>query len=192
MNKDALFCDGTEAYVSPTEPAVGEKVQLWFRTAKDDVDEVILRTGEESRSLKKECTKGKFDYYVIGILTDNKTIKYHFEIRSGAEVCYYNQWGVQDELNTYYDFQIVPGFSVPEWAKGAVMYQIYVDRFCNGDRTNDVETGEYVYINQQVHHVDDWGRYPQPMDVREFYGGELQRVIEKMDYLQNLGVEVIY
>ena len=90
MNKDALFCDGTEAYVSPTEPAVGEKVQLWFRTAKDDVDEVILRTGEESRSLKKECTKGKFDYYVIGILTDNKTIKYHFEIRSGAEVCYYN------------------------------------------------------------------------------------------------------
>ena len=192
MNKDALFCDGTEAYVSPTEPAVGEKVRLWFRTAKDDVDEVILRIGEESRSLKKECTKGKFDYYVIGILAENNTIKYHFEIHSGTEVCYYNQWGVQDELNTYYDFQIVPGFSVPEWAKGAVMYQIYVDRFCNGDKTNDVETGEYVYINQQVHHVDDWGRYPQPMDVREFYGGDLQGVIDKLDYLQNLGVEVIY
>lgn len=192
MNKDALFCDGTEAYVSPTEPAVGDLIRLWFRTAKNDVDAVLLHTGEETHPLKKEYTKGKFDYYSIAILAENKTMKYHFEIRSGAEVCYYNQWGVQDELNTYYDFQIVPGFSVPEWAKGAVMYQIYVDRFCNGDKTNDVETGEYVYINQQVHRVEEWGRYPQPMDVREFYGGDLQGIIDKLDYLQNLGVEVIY
>lgn len=192
MNKDALFCDGTEAYVSPTEPAVGDLIRLWFRTAKEDVDAVLLRTGEETHPLKKEYTKGKFDYYSIAILAENKTMKYHFEIRSGAEVCYYNQWGVQDEPNTYYDFQIVPGFSVPEWAKGAVMYQIYVDRFCNGDKTNDVETGEYVYINQQVHRVEEWGRYPQPMDVREFYGGDLQGIIDKLDYLQNLGVEVIY
>lgn len=192
MNKDALFCDGTEAYVSPTEPAVGDLIRLWFRTAKDDVDAVLLHTGEETHPLKKEYTKGKFDYYSIAILAENKTMKYHFEIRSRAEVCYYNQWGVQDELNTYYDFQIVPGFSVPEWAKGAVMYQIYVDRFCNGDKTNDVETGEYVYINQQVHRVEEWGRYPQPMDVREFYGGDLQGIIDKLDYLQNLGVEVIY
>lgn len=192
MNKDALFCDGTEAYVSPTEPAVGDLIRLWFRTAKDDVDAVLLHTGEETHPLKKEYTKGKFDYYSIAILAENKTMKYHFEIRSGAEVCYYNQWGVQDEPNTYYDFQIVPGFSVPEWAKGAVMYQIYVDRFCNGDKTNDVETGEYVYINQQVHRVEEWGRYPQPMDVREFYGGDLQGIIDKLDYLQNLGVEVIY
>ena len=192
MNKDALFCDGTEAYVSPTEPAVGDLIRLWFRTAKEDVDAVLLHTGEETHPLKKEYTKGKFDYYSIAILAENKTMKYYFEIRSGAEVCYYNQWGVQDEPNTYYDFQIVPGFSVPEWAKGAVMYQIYVDRFCNGDKTNDVETGEYVYINQQVHHVEEWGRYPQPMDVREFYGGDLQGIIDKLDYLQNLGVEVIY
>lgn len=192
MNKDALFCDGTEAYVSPTEPAVGDLIRLWFRTAKEDVDAVLLHTGEETHPLKKEYTKGKFDYYSIAILAENKTMKYHFEIRSGAEVCYYNQWGVLDELNMYYDFQIVPGFSVPEWAKGAVMYQIYVDRFCNGDKTNDVETGEYVYINQQVHRVEEWGRYPQPMDVREFYGGDLQGIIDKLDYLQNLGVEVIY
>ena len=46
MNKDALFCDGTEAYVSPAEPAVGDMIQLWFRTEKDDVDEVILQLDE--------------------------------------------------------------------------------------------------------------------------------------------------
>lgn len=192
MNKDALFCDGTEAYVSPAEVAVGDSVRFWFRTAKDDVDEVILQIGEEAYPLKKERTKGKFDYYVTSIIVENRTIKYYFAIRSGAEICYYNQWGVQDELNTYYDFQIVPGFFIPEWTKGAVMYQIYVDRFCNGDKTNDVETGEYAYISQQVQRVEEWERYPQTMDVREFYGGDLQGVIDKLDYLQNLGIEVIY
>lgn len=40
MNKEALFCDGTEAYVSQPEPEVDEWIQLWFRTAKDDVDEI--------------------------------------------------------------------------------------------------------------------------------------------------------
>lgn len=46
----------------------------------------------------------------------------------------------------YYSFIIQPGFSTPEWAKGAVMYQIFVDRFYNGDPTNDVEDDEYIYI----------------------------------------------
>ena len=192
MNRDALFCDGTEAYVSSAEPAMGDLVQLWFRTEKNDVDEVILWWDEACVSMQKMISRGRFDYYAATVLMADRKYRYHFEVRSGEEVCYYNQWGVQDELNTYYDFQIVPGFSVPDWAKGAVMYQIYVDRFCNGDKTNDVETGEYAYINQHVHQVDEWERYPQPMDVREFYGGDLQGVIDKLDYLQNLGVEVIY
>ena len=72
------------------------------------------------------------------------------------------------------------------------MYQIYTDRFCNGDPDNDVQTGEYFYIGEQVHHVDDWYRDPQPMDVREFYGGDIQGIIDKLDYLHGLGVEVVY
>ena len=83
-------------------------------------------------------------------------------------------------------------FTAPDWAKGAVMYQIYTDRFCNGDPDNDVQTGEYFYIGEQVQHVDDWYRDPQPMDVREFYGGDIQGIIDKLDYLHGLGVEVVY
>ena len=45
---------------------------------------------------------------------------------------------------------IQPGFSTPEWAKGAVMYQIFVDRFYNGDPTNDVEDREYIYIGDAM------------------------------------------
>ena len=89
-------------------------------------------------------------------------------------------------------FRIAPGFSTPDWAKGAIMYQIYVDRFCNGDPSNDVVDNEYFYIDQNVMHVSDWSKYPSQMDVGCFYGGDLQGVWDKLDYIQNLGVDVIY
>ena len=57
----------------------------------------------------------------------------------------------------FYNFVIVPGFSTPDWAKGAVMYQIYTDRFYNGDPSNDVETNEYYYIGGYSSRVKDWG-----------------------------------
>ena len=192
MNIEALFCDGTEAYVSPPEPDEGDVIRLWFRTAANDVDEVCLQYEKNSIPMKKIITKGRFDYYAVTHTMGKETLRYHFQIRSGEKVCYYNKWGAQDQLVEYYDFKIVPGFSTPDWAKGAVMYQIYTDRFCNGDPDNDVETGEYFYIGEQVSKVDDWYRYPQPMDVREFYGGDLQGVMDKLDYLQGLGVEVVY
>ena len=89
-------------------------------------------------------------------------------------------------------FAWLPGFSTPDWAKGAVIYQIYTDRFYNGDPENDVETREYFYIGDYSSKVTDWNKYPAAMGVREFYGGDLQGVIDKLDYLQDLGVEVLY
>lgn len=192
MNRDALFCDGTEAYISPAEPEAGDLVRLWFRTEKDDVEQVILCFEEQRILMKKTGTRGQFDFYETVVRVSNQTVRYYFEVYSQSEMCLYSRYGVQSERNSYYDFQIVPGFQTPDWAKGAVMYQIFVDRFCNGDKTNDVETGEYLYIGQPVRHVDEWSRNPQSMDVREFYGGDLQGIIDKLDYLQKLGVEVIY
>ena len=40
--------------------------------------------------------------------------------------------------------------------------------------------------------VTNWDKYPANMGVREFYGGDLQGVMDKLDYLQDLGVEVVY
>lgn len=96
------------------------------------------------------------------------------------------------DIQSCYAFRITPGFHTPEWAKGAVMYQIFVDRFCNGDQSNDVTECEYVYIGRPVHQVTDWSTNPSTMDVGCFYGGDLQGVWDKLDYLQYLGVEVIY
>jgi len=192
FNRRALFSDTTENYVSPMEPAAYSIVTIRFRTAINNVDRVFfVHKGQKYLMNKVESTED-FDFYELEYELDNEKLSYYFEIQTGKIVGYFDTRGLVHEPIEYYNFTIIPGFKTPDWAKGAVMYQIYVDRFCNGDPTNDVLTGEYCYIGEQVHRVEDWNRYPASMDVREFYGGDLQGVIDKLDYLKDLGVEVIY
>lgn len=192
MNRTALFCDGTEGYVYPPEPKESELVTFRFRTAKDDVDRVGLVTSADTYVMEKECTQGEFDYYTFETRLGEEPFRYCFEVQSGTEKYYYGRCGISREILEYYNFVVVPGFSTPDWAKGAVMYQIFTDRFYNGDKSNDVETNEYYYIGDYSQRVTNWDKYPANMGVREFYGGDLQGVMDKLDYLQDLGVEVVY
>ena len=192
MNKAALFCDGTEGYVYPPEPKENELVTFRFRTAKDDADRVGLVTSADTYVMEKECTQGEFDYYTFETRLGEEPFRYCFEVQSGTEKYYYGRCGISREILEYYNFVVVPGFSTPDWAKGAVMYQIFTDRFYNGDKSNDVETNEYYYIGDYSRRVTNWDKYPANMGVREFYGGDLQGVMDKLDYLQELGVEVVY
>ena len=192
MNKAALFCDGTEGYVYPPEPKENELVTFRFRTAKDDADRVGLVTSADTYVMGKECTQGEFDYYTFEVRLGAEPFRYCFEVQSGTEKYYYGRCGISREILEYYNFVVVPGFSTPDWAKGAVMYQIFTDRFYNGDKSNDVETNEYYYIGDYSRRVTNWDKYPANMGVREFYGGDLQGVMDKLDYLQELGVEVVY
>lgn len=192
MNKAALFCDGTEGYVYPPEPKENELVTFRFRTAKDDADRVGLVTSADTYVMEKECTQGEFDYYTFEVRLGAEPFRYCFEVQSGTEKYYYGRCGISREIMEYYNFVVVPGFSTPDWAKGAVMYQIFTDRFYNGDKSNDVETNEYYYIGDYSRRVTNWDKYPANMGVREFYGGDLQGVMDKLDYLQELGVEVVY
>lgn len=192
MNREALFCDGTKDYVIPPEPQKNEKIILRFRTAHNDVEEVNILTGGRSYAMWKRSSIGEFDYYEIVCQLGSEPFEYTFEVKKGEQICYYNRCGVCDHQESYYSFKIVPGFSTPEWAKGAVMYQIFVDRFYNGDPDNDVEDREYIYIGAPSTKIKKWDQPPADMDIHNFYGGDLKGVMEKLDYLQDLGVEVIY
>ena len=68
-------------------------------------------------------------------------------------------------------------FHTPDWVKHAVFYQIFPDRFANGDPSNDPAS------------VQPWGTPPTPYN---FMGGDLQGILQKLDYLQDLGVDAIY
>ena len=192
MNKNALFCDGTSDYVIPAEPGIHEKVRLRFRTARDDAQEVCLISGGETLQMQKMSSGEVFDYYETEVQLTDTMFVYYFRIKSESEELCYHRCGVSEHPVEYYNFRIMPGFSTPAWAKGAVMYQIFVDRFCNGDPSNDVEDGEYVYIGEPVCKVKDWNEFPAAMDIRRFHGGDLQGVLDKLDHLEELGVEVIY
>ena len=192
LNKNAFFSDGTEYYRTPAEPREGDEVTIRFRTQRNNVDAVYLVCDGKHIEMEVTETAKGFDYYSARITMGSKVSRYHFEIIYGSLTCYYNTQGVRMEYEERMDFEIYPGYETPDWAKGAVMYQIYIDRFYNGDKSNDVETGEYFYIGDVSTKVDNWEKTPAVMGVREFYGGDLQGILDKLDYLQDLGVEVLY
>ena len=192
LNFGALFADGTEYYRSPAEVSVGDSVTLRFRTAVDNVDEVWLVCNNERLRMSIEKSDEFFDYYSYTIPEVKDDIDYYYEVIAGSVICYYNKLGTQSHNNSDYNFHVPLGFHTPKWARGAVFYQIFVDRFCNGDTSNDVLDNEYCYIGEGTRRVTDWFKYPDNMDVRSFYGGDLQGVMNKLDYLQDLGVDVIY
>ena len=192
LRKRALFSDGTEDYRSPAEPKAGELVTIRFRTARDNVDAVWLCTEQKKYFMEKTESEGLFDYYSVEIRMTEEHFSYYFEIETGMLRCIFDRYGVNQTPRPQYNFEIVPGFSTPDWAKGAVMYQILTDRFYNGDTSNDPLTDEYFYIRTTSQKVDNWEKCPENFSVAEFYGGDLEGVRKKMDYLAELGIEVIY
>ncbi|MBE3598561.1 MAG: glycoside hydrolase family 13 protein [Limnochordaceae bacterium] len=76
--------------------------------------------------------------------------------------------------------------SVPEWARGAFFYQIFVDRFHNGDPGND-PPGTLPWPAPGDAH-----RAAVPRGLHHFYGGDLAGVAEKLPYLASLGVDAVY
>ena len=192
LNKEALFSDGSDFYRLPSCPEPGDEVRIRFRTQKNNVDTVYVVADERRYEMALVESSNGFDYFEVKLIMTEGILRYHFEVMFGWKVCYYTVFGPEVELTDRGEFEIYPSYDTPQWIKGAVMYQIFVDRFYNGDPTNDVLDGEYFYIGDRTAQVKDWGKVPAVMGVREFYGGDLQGIIDKLDYLQDLGVEVIY
>ena len=196
INKEALFSDGTINYRIPPECDPGDTVTIRFRALQNNLDTVfivILKDNiEESFEMTWISSDDIFDYYEIDINVTDKQIKYYFKAIKDDETCNYTRLGTDNKLNDKYYFCITPGFHVPKWMQGCVIYQIFTDRFSNGDPSNDVLTGEYIYLNHKAEHANDWYSPINTLDVGRFYGGDLQGVLNNLNYLKALGIEAIY
>ena len=195
IKREAIFSDETNGYVNPSEPGAYDNISICIRVAKDDVDRVEILHGKnysEATLLRKYHSDYYFDYYKIFTDISNVVFRYVFRISKGKETVYYDRVGVSDGIRVFQGFEIIPDFKTPDWAKGAIMYQIFVDRFCRGDSSNDVLDDEYIYLGVPCTRTTDWYEYPSNFDVGYFYGGDLQGVMNKLDYLKSLGVEAIY
>ncbi|PID82126.1 MAG: alpha-glycosidase, partial [Clostridiales bacterium] len=176
LNDRAVFSDGTSFYRQPSEPSENDQIKIRIRTRKDNVNFVYLRYDEKKEAMTKFMSNELFDFYEITLSPRKEILAYYFELHIGKLKVYYNKKGVIRENDPYYNFFIIPNYKTPDWAKGAVLYQIFVDRFYNGDKSNDVLTNEYKYIGANSEQVEDWYKYPNADGIREFYGGDLKGV----------------
>ena len=187
-------------------------IRIRLRTAAGDADNCVLLTDLGEIPMRVEKENAHFIYFSAEVVTDGRPVRYAFRIRlarTGEEFLYKRtgiEWGdeagdktadesgetPEEKTGTEGWWYYAPEFKIPDWANGAVMYQIFTDRFCNGDPDNDVLTGEYAYNGGQVLQIEDWYCPPAADDTREHYGGDLQGIMDKLDYLEDLGVEVIY
>ena len=96
-------------------------------------------------------------------------------------------------------------FKVPKWARDAVYYYVFPERFRNGDTTNDPKPGVAKYHDKAVEFHKNWNEKPakpaKPGEVgdgyddiynNDFFGGDLAGIIEKLDYIKELGANTIY
>lgn len=197
---ESIYSDGTSEFVSNPSPKLFETVTVKLRMYENaPVKHVILRSlhngVEQLDEMHIAYTKGGLVYYEAPLTITENRIQYQFYIVTENTVYFYTQ----KEITTYvpdhtYDFVLLADYVQPEWVKRAVFYQIFPERFCNGNPDNDVKSNEYT---QDGHPTIQMNWNDTPLHYLEgycmdFYGGDLEGVKEKIPYLKELGVTAVY
>ena len=197
---DSVYSDSTINFVSNPYPERGENISISIRVRKNpDLKHVILRTKifgmEQLTEMKVDREVGGLVYYKADVACIDSVISYQFYLVTDREVFYYTQNRITDYIpEESRDFKVMVGVRLPKWVKGAVFYQIFPDRFRNGKDELTVKSGEYSYGGHETIRMD-WGDMPleyEESHCLDFYGGDLYGVIEKLDYLKDLGVNALY
>ncbi|MFZ5879255.1 MAG: C25 family cysteine peptidase [Chloroflexota bacterium] len=225
------------SYRSPTGPVTtASTVTLTFRTCMDDVNAVpTIRIWDDRTNTSttpamtfdghgSDATLGGVTYwtYDLAVGADPTIYYYVFQATDGSATAYYRDddpkfygggYGVAEgNQTTAYDnsYQLTvydPAFDVPEWMQRGVVYQIFPDRFRDGDPTNNPAAGRFFYNEAGGtivrSNTSAWNTTVcDPRDAggclgeysNNFYGGDLAGITEKINagYFDQLGVSVIY
>ena len=192
-----------------------DNLHIRFRCKKGDVDKVTLRIGDQYiweeggasggnlnssgkswtggtfLDMKKELETEFFDYWFVEYKPPKKRSRYCFILENKNEKLLYTERGIKTlydydeeeklcDIATFFAFPYLNKadiLEVPSWVKNTVWYQIFPDRFCNGDKSIDPPN------------VEAWNSIPTNDN---YMGGDLQGIIDKLDYLEGLGINGIY
>jgi cyclomaltodextrinase len=168
--------DGRVQFRLRAEPTLVEAVLVYNDgSVKGAPMEPVLAPVEGARARR-------FAYWEATIHPARRQLSYSFAFRDqvGRPV-YYGRHGIDHSVEPLdrwrLDLDVCIPFTTPEWMHGALAYQIFPDRFANGDPTSDPPDSV------------PWGSPPHWF---EFQGGDLRGIIQRLDYLQELGVEALY
>ncbi|MBO5130065.1 MAG: alpha-glycosidase [Oscillospiraceae bacterium] len=198
---ESVHSDGTEEFVSNPSPKLFEMVQVRIRMYEDaPVKHVLLRSNPNGEEHYEEMQVVKIEhglkYYEAPLRISENRMPYQFYLVCEDVVYFYTQNGITTYVpDLTYDFVLLADYVQPEWVKDAVFYQIFPERFCNGDPSNDVRDGEYARDGHPTIRMKSWDdpclTYQEGFCL-DFYGGDLQGVKEKIPYLKELGVTAVY
>ncbi|MBQ7103032.1 MAG: alpha amylase N-terminal ig-like domain-containing protein, partial [Anaerotignum sp.] len=156
FRSQSVYSDETKQFRFPAEPLATDEVEVSIRVGKGMFSAVFLCTDEREYLMEEKEEEGLFTYLSTVLPPTKKKVSYYFRLQYGEEEGFYTKYGYFDVFKDEGRFEIIRDFLTPDWAKGAIMYQIYPDRFCNGDPTNDVRTNEYIYLKRMVEQVKNW------------------------------------
>lgn len=195
-----LHHDGSAQYVSNPLPHLNEEVTIRLRVPVDvTIRSIALRShpdGEDHFDLMRIATEHETHLiYEAPLKVKMPHNTYRFRITTAEGVFFYTANGVsRADLPDWYDFKLLADFQPIPWLEDRVFYQIFPDRFHNGDPTNDVQDGEWE-VNGQPTRQRAWGdsplTYAQGKSL-DFFGGDLVGIQHKIDYLTELGINAIY
>lgn len=218
-----VFADGIDHTQSASEVNAigGGRVQLTARAHLDDVQGVDLVTwtgGKQAVTPMPSFMTDKVYEYFRAEVTLPATTEYAFRYRDGNATEWLGPKGLAATESGRFTFDPAkfPPFVTPDWVKNGVIYQVFPDRFRNGDPANDPDFHEWYYegkralpasgmlntdFQEYYHLVKDWNDFgaltncswtPDHRDWMAFYGGDIEGVRQKLDYLKSLGITIIY
>ncbi|SEI75414.1 alpha-glucosidase [Deinococcus reticulitermitis] len=185
--------DHTPGYTERLGAAQGETVRLRLRTTLpvENVRLKLVRVGEIETHPAHEVQglSGEGRWFEAELPVHEARVRYAWQLNLPEDHLNLTSLGLHHTRRGFRNwFQYLADYAAPEWAWKGVFYQIFPDRFRNGDPGNDVQTGEYLYEGRPVEHVP-WNT---PIDLRgdvhAHYGGDLQGVTQAVPYLKALGV----
>ncbi|MDQ0278752.1 alpha-glucosidase [Arthrobacter silviterrae] len=214
--------DGSALYVEGTTPVLGERSRLrlrvprawgrasrvWVRSVQDAeprYDAAVCLDGPGASG-----ASGAWSWWEASILVANPVARYRFVIETegqndgGAAVgpaavgraavgpakyWFLNNEGLFDrDTSDYHDFRLTTGVPAPQWSRDAVMYQVFPDRFARSAAADGRVVPDWAVACAWDDPVQGTG----PDAARQFYGGDLVGVLEKIDHLAGLGVDILY
>lgn len=167
-------------------------IRVRLRTKRDDVEQAIVCFGdkynwygtEQQADMHKVVPDALYDYWETTLQPPYGRLCYRFLLKAGDEQIYYGERWHKDvpPEDSYGNFEypyLSPAdiFQPPQWVKDAIFYQIFPDRFANGDTSNDPPN------------IAEWGSKPSKTN---YFGGDLQGILSRLDHLVELGVNAIY
>jgi alpha-glucosidase len=199
----SIHHDGSSRYVKPKISKtiqIGDEIQIRLRAGVNaPIERILIRTCPDGEQFFIEMRPEpggdvKTVWWNATLRTSMPVTAYRFLIFSSDGTWWYNGSGVHRHMPTdAEDFRILANYDAPGWVRDRVFYQIFPDRFADGDPGSNVRMGEFEYFGRKSI-SKAWGEAQSnwPEAMVEFYGGDLKGVEQNLDYLSELGINAIY